>query len=114
MAAFHFKKVKGDEVRAGIEDVSDDPFVSAFQRSRGTVPADIHLTLSGLKAQVVLPKATWDAIGWGPGTKLRVAATPDGVLIYEDRVFPETSVSEVFGRLAYDGPAKSVEDQQKY
>jgi hypothetical protein len=47
MAAFLFKKGKGDEVCAGIEEVSDDPFVSAFERCRGTVPADIDLTVSG-------------------------------------------------------------------
>jgi AbrB family looped-hinge helix DNA binding protein len=71
-------------------------------------------TTMSAKGQVVLPEAIRDAMGWGPGTKLRVEATRDGVRIYDDQVFPETSLRQVFGCLVYDGPAMSVEDLRKY
>lgn len=67
-------------------------------------------TIVSVKGQVVLPKATRDEMGWQVGDKLRVQRTPDGVLLSEDHVFPETEMASVFGCLPFEGPVKSIED----
>ena len=65
------------------------------------------------KGQVILPKAIRDALGWKPGTKLRVENTKDGVLLKAGPIFPPTTVDEVFGCLKYDGPPLSIEDMDR-
>jgi AbrB family looped-hinge helix DNA binding protein len=67
-------------------------------------------TVMSTKGQVILPKAVREARGWGPGTRLSVEDTPEGVLIRKEAVFPRTTPDEVFGSLRYDGPPKSIEE----
>jgi AbrB family looped-hinge helix DNA binding protein len=74
--------------------------------------ADPVRTIVSTKGQVILPKAIRAKRRWGPGTRLTVEDTPDGVLLKAEPLFPSTSVDEVFGMLKplYDGPSVSVEE----
>ena len=68
-------------------------------------------TVLSTKGQVILPKTIRESKGWGPGTRLSVEDTADGVLIRaEQRLFARTTPDQVFGSLGYNGPAKTVED----
>jgi len=66
-------------------------------------------TIVSTKGQVILPKTIRDTRRWGPGTRLVVEDTPDGVVLKAAPLFAETSVEAVFGALAHDGPTVTVE-----
>ena len=70
----------------------------------------MSMTILSTKGQVILPKAVRDHLQWGPGTRLVVEETSDGVLLREVPAFARTSVESVTGILAYAGPVVSVED----
>ena len=57
------------------------------------------------RGQVTVPKAIREALGVGPGDKLRYAIVDDGVL-----VLPVRPTSSLFGMLPYDGPPISLEE----
>ena len=58
-------------------------------------------TVLSTKGQVILPKGIRDEKKWGPGARLTVEATPDGVLLrQEERVFAPTTFGEVRGSLS--------------
>jgi AbrB family looped-hinge helix DNA binding protein len=67
-------------------------------------------TTVSTKGQVILPKAIRDRRRWGPGTRLLVEDTPDGVLLKPASLFPPTRPEDVFGILKYSGPAKTLEE----
>lgn len=68
-------------------------------------------TVVSTKGQVILPKAIRDAKNWGPGARLVVESTPDGVLLRrEERLFAPTTFDQVRGRLA--GHGKSLTQNQ--
>ncbi len=69
----------------------------------------VTTTLS-TKGQIILPKAVRDHRRWGPGTRLIVKDTPDGVLLTPESPFPPTRIEDVVGCLKYDGPPISIED----
>jgi AbrB family looped-hinge helix DNA binding protein len=62
------------------------------------------------KGQVILPKAIRDRRRWGPGTRLIVEDTPDGVLLKPAPLFPPTRYEDVYGILKYSGPPKTLEE----
>lgn len=62
------------------------------------------------KGQVTLPKATRQALRLDPCTQLIVENTSDGVTLTPVPSFAATDPKDVFGCLAYDGPAKTLED----
>ena len=62
------------------------------------------------RGKVTLPKQVLRALRWSAGTRLLVENTPDGVLLKPAPVFAETRPEDVFGSLAYDGPAKTVDE----
>ena len=72
-------------------------------------PNPMTTTLS-TKGQLILPQSVRNARDWGPGTRLTVEDTPEGVLLRPASVFASTQPVEVFGSLRYAGPPKSVED----
>jgi AbrB family looped-hinge helix DNA binding protein len=74
-----------------------------------TKPAPVTTTLS-TKGQLILPQGVRKARNWGPGTRLTVEDTPEGVLLRPASVFAATQPDEVFGSLRYAGPPKSLED----
>jgi AbrB family looped-hinge helix DNA binding protein len=67
-------------------------------------------TVVSTKGQVILPKPMREQRGWGPGTRLTVEETADGILLKPAPLFEPTQPEDVFGSLKYDGPPLSVED----
>ncbi len=76
-----------------------------------SVPDRLTTTVS-TKGQVVLPKAVRRALHWEAGMRLIVESTPEGVLLKPEPVFAETRPEEVFGRLACQGPPKSLTEME--
>ncbi len=64
------------------------------------------------KGQVVLPRAIRQALRWEAGTRLVVENTPEGVLLKPAPVFTETRPENVFGRLSYGGPPRSLAEME--
>jgi AbrB family looped-hinge helix DNA binding protein len=67
-------------------------------------------TIVSTKGQVILPKAIRGRRNWGPGTRLTVEETADGVLLRSAPLFALAEPCEVFGRLRYNGPPLSIEE----
>lgn len=67
-------------------------------------------TIVSTKGQVILPKAIRIKRQWGPGTRLRVEDTPEGVLLKPAALFPPTRVEDVFGSAGYKGPPIGIEE----
>ena len=65
------------------------------------------------KGQVVIPKALRTALGWENGQELVMEETGHGVLLRSIRKLPETTLDDVVGCLAYQGPAKSLEEMEQ-
>jgi len=72
-------------------------------------------TTLSTKGQVILPKPVRDARNWGPGTRLTVEETPDGVLLrpVRDKPFPPTTIDEIYGMLKHDGPPMTIEEMDE-
>jgi len=74
----------------------------------------MQTTVLSSKDQVIIPKTLRVARRWGPGTKLEVHDTPEGVLLRP--AAPKAKVSLASGlaairrRVAYRGPALSLAD----
>jgi bifunctional DNA-binding transcriptional regulator/antitoxin component of YhaV-PrlF toxin-antitoxin module len=62
------------------------------------------------KGQLILPQAILQRRQWGPGTRLQVEDTPDGVLLKAAPMFAPTRPQDVFGSAKRKGPPISVED----
>ncbi len=61
-------------------------------------------TVVSTKGQVILPKSIRDEKQWGPGARLIVEATAEGVLLREaEPIFAPASFDKVRGRLAGRG-----------
>jgi len=71
---------------------------------------EVLTTVVSTKGQVILPKPLRDQLRWPAGTRLTVEDTVDGVLLKPAPAFPATTIDEVFGSLAHDGPALTIED----
>ena len=72
--------------------------------------AERATTTVSTKGQIILPKAIRQRRHWGPGTRLVVEETPDGVLLKPAPLFPPTRPEDVAGMLAYKGPAKTLDE----
>ena len=75
----------------------------------GSFPTRLATTMS-TKGQVILPKPIRDVHGWGPGTRLTVEETPDGVILRTETALRPSRPEDVFGSLKFDGPAKTIEE----
>jgi len=67
-------------------------------------------TVVSTKGQVILPKAIRQSRRWEAGTRLVVEDTVDGVLLKQAPLFPETRPEDVYGMLAQEGRAKTLEE----
>ena len=67
-------------------------------------------TVLSTKGQVILPKPVRERQGWGPGTRLVVEETKEGVLLKAASLFAPTRYEDVAGSLRYDGPPKTIEE----
>lgn len=65
------------------------------------------------KGQIIIPKLIRDTYDWGPGTEFYVLDTSEGVLLKPKKQFPESKLEDVAGILAYEGPAKSLEEMEE-
>lgn len=64
----------------------------------------MHASMVTTKGQTTLPKAVRDALGLGPGDRLRYVIDRDGV-----RLLKAQPVSRLAGLLKRDGPAVTLE-----
>lgn len=72
-----------------------------------TAAEKLTTTLS-TKGQLILPQAIRRRRQWGPGTKLIVEETPEGVLLKAAPLFPPTRPQDVFGSARHQGPPLSI------
>jgi AbrB family looped-hinge helix DNA binding protein len=72
--------------------------------------SSLPTTTVSTKGQVILPKSIRQRRQWGPGTRLIVEDTPDGVLLRRLQLFAPARGEDVFGCLAFTGPAKTLEE----
>ena len=70
-------------------------------------------TVVSTKGQVILPKVLRDQNGWGPGTRLIVEQTGEGLLLRKAPHFKPTRIEDVMGMLKYDGPPLTIEDMNE-
>ncbi len=77
------------------------------------MPAPEKLTTTvSTKGQIILPKAIRRALSWEAGKKLIVEHASEGVLLKPLPVFARTRTDDVFGCLAFGGPAKTVAEMR--
>lgn len=67
-------------------------------------------TVVSTKGQIILPKAIRTARKWGPGTRLDIEETADGVLLRPAPVFAPTRPEDVYGMLHQPGVSKTLEE----
>jgi AbrB family looped-hinge helix DNA binding protein len=65
------------------------------------------------KGQVVIPYKIRQAWGWKPGVEFAVEPIEGGIALRPIKAFRPTTVEEVFGCLAYQGPKKSLRDMEE-
>jgi len=65
------------------------------------------------KGQLIIPKPIRQVHGWDTGQELEVIDTEQGVLLKTKSPFPETTLNEVAGSLAYQGKTKSLADMDQ-
>lgn len=72
----------------------------------------MRTTVLSSKGQVIIPKTLRVARRWGPGTRLEVHDTPDGVLLRPTgpaaKVGLAGGLAAIRARLGYRGPAPSL------
>ena len=77
------------------------------------MPAQERFTATvSTEGRVILPKAIRRRLGWEAGTRLVVEDAPGGVLLTAAPAFATTRPEEVFGCLAGDVPARSLEEME--
>jgi AbrB family looped-hinge helix DNA binding protein len=69
-------------------------------------------TIVSTKGQVILPKTIREQRHWPAGTELVVEDTAEGVLLKAKAAFAPTRPNDVFGSLAYEGPARSTAEMK--
>ena len=74
-----------------------------------SAPKRLTTTIS-TKGQVILPKAIRERRRWAAGTRLVVEDTDEGVMLKPAPLFAETDIGQVFGSLAYEGRALTLDE----
>lgn len=65
------------------------------------------------KGQIIIPKWLRERYDWQAGTEFTIVEFGDGVLLKPQRPFATTTVDEVAGMLACQGPAKTIEEMDE-
>ncbi len=65
------------------------------------------------KGQVIIPASVRNKHDWKAGTEFEIEETGDGILLRPVRRFTATTLEDVSGCLAYDGPAKTLEEMDE-
>lgn len=61
------------------------------------------------RGQIVIPKAVREAHDWTPGQEFEIEESGDALILRPKSPFPRTTLDEVAGCLAYDGPPVPIE-----
>ena len=69
-------------------------------------------TVLSSKGQVIIPKPIREARHWGPGQRLEVVESKEGILLKPANPFPPTTIEEVSGCLDYQGKAKTLAEME--
>ena len=64
------------------------------------------------KGQVVIPKAVRARHGWKAGLEFLIENVGDGIKLKPIKPYKETTIEEVMGCVAYEGPKKSLQDME--
>ncbi|MBC7610015.1 MAG: AbrB/MazE/SpoVT family DNA-binding domain-containing protein [Polaromonas sp.] len=74
----------------------------------------MQTTLLSSKGQIIIPKTLRVARHWGPGTRLEVHDTPEGVLLKPiapaNKIELKSGLRAIRDRVAYAGPKLSLAD----
>ncbi|AFY62732.1 AbrB/MazE/SpoVT family DNA-binding domain-containing protein [Synechococcus sp. PCC 6312] len=70
----------------------------------------MDITRLSSKGQVIIPKALRTAHQWEAGQELIATTVGDGILLKPKKPFPETSLAQVAGCLAYAGQPKTLDE----
>lgn len=74
----------------------------------------MQTTLLSSKGQVIIPKAVRVALRWGPGTRLEVQDTPEGVLLRPvttaEKIDLASGLLAIRSRVGYRGPLVSLQE----
>ncbi|RLE26245.1 MAG: AbrB family transcriptional regulator [Acidobacteria bacterium] len=70
-------------------------------------------TTLSTKGQIVIPKEIRQRHGWVPGSAIELEELADGVVLRQKRKVPNTSIDDLLGCVAYDGPAKTLEEMDQ-
>lgn len=70
------------------------------------------VTTISTKGQIVVPQALRAARGWGPGTRLAIEETPEGLLLRAELPRRAVTLDEVCGMLGRVGPLLTPEEEE--
>ena len=101
------------QLREGnIEDKPVDKKHNIAYNLTNILPAefDVNKTKLSSKGQIIIPKWLRELHNWQVGLEFVVIDTGDGILLKPIRPFPQTSLDEVAGCLAYTGQPKTLEE----
>jgi AbrB family looped-hinge helix DNA binding protein len=65
------------------------------------------------KGQIIIPKWLRERHNWQTGMEFLIVDAGDGIFLKPQRPFAPTTVAEVGGMLAYNGPGKTVEEMDE-
>jgi AbrB family looped-hinge helix DNA binding protein len=65
------------------------------------------------KGQIIIPKWLRDLYQWESGFEFIVIDTGQGVLLKPSRPFEPSTLEDVAGSLAYDGPSITIEEMDE-
>ncbi len=65
------------------------------------------------KGQIIIPKRLREAYNWQAGVEFIVINTGNGILLRPKNPFSETTIEDVVGCLAHDGPPVSMEEMDE-
>lgn len=64
------------------------------------------------KGQIVIPKTIRDRHHWHEGQVLEIIETDNGLVLQGGKIFPQTLLEDLAGRLKYDGKAKTLDEME--
>jgi AbrB family looped-hinge helix DNA binding protein len=70
----------------------------------------VETTRLSSKGQIIIPKWLRDLYQWESGLEFIVIDTGQGILLKPTYPFEPSTLEEVAGSLAYEGPARTVEE----
>jgi len=72
----------------------------------------LETTRLSSKGQISIPKSVREAHNWEPGTEFVIEEVGNAILLRPAKPFPLSKLEDVAGCLAYQGPAKTLEEME--